>query len=257
MGSRRRSLHGDRGGMEQVIATRQTSAVRTLQFITIAWMAVELCVAVFSGVRAHSVALVAFGADSAIELLSALVVLRRFALGPQAERRTARMAAVLLYGLAGYIIATSALALSRRTPHAEPTLPGIALLVAAGFVMPLLGRAKKRLARETESRALRADAAQSDLCGYMSWIALAGLSINYLFHLSWADPFAALLLLPIVLKEAREASKGEVCRCSYRALGQGRFRSPIWGGRRRRGCRLWRRTCASRWRRSCSGACRR
>ena len=79
--------------------------------------------------------------------------------------------------------------------------------------MPLLGRAKKKLAAETGSRALRADAAQSNICAYMSWIALAALLVNFFFRLAWADSAAALLLLLIVLKEAREASKGEVCEC--------------------------------------------
>jgi len=75
----------------------------------------------------------------------------------------------------------------------------------------LSSQAKKRLAAETGSRALKADAAQSDICAYMSWIALAGLLVNFFLHIPWADSVAALLLLPIVLKEAREASKGEVC----------------------------------------------
>jgi divalent metal cation (Fe/Co/Zn/Cd) transporter len=75
----------------------------------------------------------------------------------------------------------------------------------------LLGRAKKKLAMETGSKALNADAAQSNICAYMSWIALAGLSFKYFFHLPWADSLAALALLPIVLKEAGEARKGETC----------------------------------------------
>ena len=86
----------------------------------------------------------------------------------------------------------------------EPTKLGIGLLLAAAIIMPLLGRAKKRLAAALGSRALRADAAQSNICAYMSWIALAGLLVNLFFHLAWADSVAALLLLPIVLKEAGE-----------------------------------------------------
>ena len=199
--------------MEQVITTQQASSIRTLQFITIVWMVVELCVAVYSGVRSHSIALTAFGADSAIELLSALVVLWRFALGPATERRAARISGFLLYGLAAYILVTSLLSFLSGSTEAQPTLLGIGLLIAAAVVMPLLGRAKKSLAKKTESRALNADAAQSNICAYMSGIALAGLLVNRYFHLHWADPVAALLLLPIVLKEAGEASKGEVCEC--------------------------------------------
>ena len=199
--------------MEQVITSQQASSIRTLQFITIAWMVVELCVAFYSGVRSHSIALTAFGAYCAIELLSAVVVLRRFTLGPATEKRAARISGFLLYGLAAYILVTSLLSFLSRSSEAQPTLLGIGLLIAAAIVMPLLGRAKKSLAQKTESRALNADAAQSNICAYMSWIALAGLLVERYFHLHWADPVAALLLLPIVLKEAGEASKGEVCEC--------------------------------------------
>jgi divalent metal cation (Fe/Co/Zn/Cd) transporter len=174
-------------------------------------MAVEFGISLYAGIQAHSVALTAFGADSAIELFSALVVVRRFALGPSAERWAARLSGFLLYALAAYILITSALSLFKRQPQPEPTVLGIAILAAAAVIMPLLGRAKKRLAVATASRALRADAAQSNICAYMSWIALAGLLLNFLFHIPWTDPAAALLLLPIVLSEAREAAKGEVC----------------------------------------------
>ena len=133
--------------MEQVITSQQASSIRTLQFITIAWMVVELCVAVYSGVRSHSIALTAFGADSAIELLSAVVVLRRFALGPATERRAARISGFLLYGLAAYILVTSLLSFLSRSTEAQPTLLGIGLLIAAAIVMPLLGLAKKSLAQ--------------------------------------------------------------------------------------------------------------
>ena len=201
--------------MEQTLTNPAHSAasVRTIQRITIAWMTVELCVALYAGIQAHSVALTAFGADSAIELISAVVVLRRFAVGPAVERRAARISGALLYALAAYIFATSGLALLKHGLQPEPSKVGICLLVAAATIMPLLGRAKKRLADETGSRALNADAAQSNICAYMSWIALAGLMLNLFLHLPWADSAAALLLLPIVLREAVEASKGEVCEC--------------------------------------------
>ena len=202
--------------MEHVLANQskqQASTVRMLQLFTIGWMCVELGVALFAGIRARSVALTAFGADSGIELLSAFVVLRRFTAAPISERRAARISGVLLYVLAAYILVTSLLSFMRTRFQPEPTVLGIGLLIAAAIIMPLLGRAKKKLAAETGSRALRADAAQSNICAYMSWIALAGLLVNFYFHLAWADSAAALLLLPIVVKEAGEASKGEVCEC--------------------------------------------
>lgn len=202
--------------MEQAAANtskRRTSTVKTLQWITVAWMSVELCISLFAGVRARSVALTAFGADSTIELISAIVVLRRFALGPGAERRAARVSGTLLYILAAYILVSSSVSLFSTRFHAEPTVLGIALLIAAAIVMPLLGRAKKRLAGVTGSRALKADAAQSNICAYMSWIALAGLVVNAIFHVAWADPAAAFFLLPLVVKEAKEAREGLSCSC--------------------------------------------
>ncbi len=151
--------------MEQVAAVRseqQTYTVKRLQLITIGWMVIELCISLFAGIQAHSVALTSFGADGAIELMSAVVVLRRFALGPGTERRAARISGILLYLLAAYIIVTSAFRLFRPAFRPEPSRLGIVLLVAAAIIMPLLGRAKKRLAHQTGSHVLRADAAQSN-----------------------------------------------------------------------------------------------
>lgn len=199
--------------MEQVLL-HEDSKVRTLQLLTIAWMMVELLVAITSGFRSHSVALIAFGADSAIELISAVVVLRRFTMGAHAEERAAKISAFLLDALAVYIVTEAVYALwPGATQDAAPSVVGMAPLLAAAFVMPLLGRAKRRLATQTQSRSLGADAAQSNLCAYMSWIALAGLSVNLWFHLPWADSVAALALLPIVLREAKEAGRGNCCDC--------------------------------------------
>ena len=196
-----------------VQSTRERSSIEKLQWITIAWMVVELCVALYAGVRAHSVALTAFGGDSAVELVSAVVVLRRFALGAESERTAARICGLLLYALAATIVVTSALSLSGRLPEAEPTMLGIGLLAAAAVLMPLLAGAKRRLGDATGSRAMSADAAQSNICAFMSWIALAALLLNRLLHVPWVDPAGALLLLPLVIKEGNEARKGEVCDC--------------------------------------------
>jgi divalent metal cation (Fe/Co/Zn/Cd) transporter len=199
--------------LERSTSGSREPAIRTIQFITIAWMCVELTVAMIAGLRASSVALTAFAGDSAIELLSAAVVLRRFHLGAVAEKNAARMNAVLLYVLAGYIVITSILSLVSNAFRPNPSLLGIGLLMVAAIIMPLLGAAKKRFAAKSGSAALKADAAQSNICAYMSWIALAGLIVNAAFHLPWADSLAALLLLPLVLQEANEARKGEVCSC--------------------------------------------
>jgi divalent metal cation (Fe/Co/Zn/Cd) transporter len=192
---------------------RAVQRVRLLQWITVGWMCVELAVAGVAGVRAHSVALTAFAGDSGIEVLSAMVVLRRFRIGKGAEGTAARINATLLYLLAAYIVCSAAVVLLTRRWEAAPSDVGIVLLLAAAMVMPLLGRAKRRLAAATGSGALKADAAQSSVCGYMSWIALAGLAANAMFHLPWADPAAGLLLLPLVIREAKEAWRGKSCCC--------------------------------------------
>jgi divalent metal cation (Fe/Co/Zn/Cd) transporter len=187
--------------------------VARLQRFTLAWMAVELIVAVGSGVAAKSPALMAFGGDSAIELLSAWLVLRRFRAGGESEAATARLTAWLLVALTAFIVLGSAVSLCFPGLRPEPSWIGVLLLATAAVIMPGLGRAKRHLAAELGSASLRADAAQSSACAYLSWIALAGLLLNAWLGWAWADSVAALGLLPFVVREAREAFQGNVCGC--------------------------------------------
>jgi divalent metal cation (Fe/Co/Zn/Cd) transporter len=163
--------------------------------------------------RAHSPALLAFGGDSAIELFSVVVVLWRFRASDaheDMEKRAARLAGALLFALAAYVaVVTSLLGYS----GAKPTFLGIALLVAAAVVMPWLAKEKRRLSGATGSAALRADAAHSALCAYLSLIALTGLAINAIWHVKWADPVAALAVLPLIVWEGREAMRVKACGC--------------------------------------------
>jgi divalent metal cation (Fe/Co/Zn/Cd) transporter len=174
-------------------------------------MTVEFAAAIIFGIKARSLALAAFGGDSAIELFSAVVVLRRFYVGEHAERNATRIAAVLLYVLAAFVLVSSAAALLHHNLRAEPSYPGIALLAAAALIMPWLSRQKRALAAATCSSALKADAAQSSICAWMSWIALGGLAVNAIFHLPWVDSAAALLLVPLIVYEANAARKGDAC----------------------------------------------
>ena len=185
--------------------------IRRLQWFTITWMAIEVGVAFVTAIGAHSVALAAFGGDSAIELLSAAVVIARFRSHRITEEVASKISGWLLVALAFYIAAQSLYTLMASQSKPEPSYLGIGLLVAAALVMPLLGRRKRQLAIATKSSALRADAAQSSLCGYLAWIALAGLLLNAVMHWTWADPVAAVGLLPIVIKEAKEALEGHAC----------------------------------------------
>jgi len=172
-----------------------------LQIFTIVWMTAEAGFALVAARAAQSPALLGFGGDSAIELFSAVAVLWRFfSDSERAEKIAARIAGVLLLMLAVYVAIASALALAgHREP--QPSLAGIMLLIVAAAGMPWLARRKRRLADQTGSASLRADAAESAVCGYLSWIALAGLVVNATFHQSWADPLAALALLPLIVKE--------------------------------------------------------
>jgi divalent metal cation (Fe/Co/Zn/Cd) transporter len=172
-----------------------------------------MVVAVLAAVRAHSVALAAFGGDSAIELLSAAVVLARFRSRRMTEEVASKITGWLLLSLALYIAAQSFYTLVASQSKPEPSYLGVGLLVAAAVVMPLLGRRKRQLAIVAKSSALQADAAQSSVCGYLAWIALAGLLLNAVVHWTWADPVAAIGLLPIVIKEAKEALEGDACAC--------------------------------------------
>jgi len=96
----------------------------------------------------------------------------------------------------------------------RPSLLGIGLLITASVVMPWLARQKRRLSGATASATLPADAAQSALCGYMAWIALTGLILNAIWSIGWADPVAALVLTPLILREGWETAKGKPCSCS-------------------------------------------
>jgi divalent metal cation (Fe/Co/Zn/Cd) transporter len=200
----------------QVRAQDVSRRVQRIQTITIVWMAMEAAVSLFTARLARSPALLAFGGDSTIELLSAVVVLWRFRTGAahkEVERRAARVVGALLFALAAYVAITSVASLLGYS-EPQPTRLGIAILVAAAVVMPWLAREKRRLSGATFSAALRADAAQSMVCAYLSLIALGGLAASTLWHLKWADPIAALLIIPLVLREGWEAIRGNSCmRC--------------------------------------------
>jgi divalent metal cation (Fe/Co/Zn/Cd) transporter len=188
-----------------------------LQVLTIAWMTVEAVVALGAAWTARSPALLGFGGDSAIELFSAIIVLWRFRSksdAADAEKLAARVAGGLLFVVAAFVIVSSGLSLlGFREP--QPSFAGIILLIVAAIGMPWLASQKRKLATQIVSASLNADAAESALCGYLSWIALAGLLTNAIFQKSWADPVAALLLVPLIVKEGWNATRASRpgCQC--------------------------------------------
>jgi hypothetical protein len=192
---------------EQVASPEVLRRVIRIQTLTLLWMSVEVAASLGAAWKARSPALLAFGGDSAVELISAAVVRRRFRVQvrqEQAESRAARIAGVLLLALAAFVVVASAVTLAG---HAEPKKSslGIAVLIVASVFMPWLAKEKRRLSSVTGSAALRADAAESALCGYLSLIALAGLAVNAIWHVAWADPVAALCLVPFIVWEGWEA----------------------------------------------------
>ena len=200
---------------EQVATEQNLRLVRRLQGITIAWMSLEASLSLWSAWRANSPALAAFGGDSTIELLSAVVVLWRFrhSASVDAEKRAARIAGGLLFMLAASIVLASAISLSGFN-EPRPSYLGMVVLAMAALIMPWLAREKRRLSAVTGSAALRADAAESAICFYLSMIALVGLGAHALFRIEWADPIAALLITPFIVFEGREAMRGRACGCS-------------------------------------------
>jgi len=189
--------------------------IRRIQTITIAWMSAEAVVSLLAAWMAHSPALLAFGGDSGIELLSAVVVYWRFrskGSDERTEKLAARITGSVLFALAAYVALVAALALLGHS-EVRPSFLGIVVLIVAAVVMPLLAQQKRRLSALTASAALRADAAESALCGYLSIIALAGLVANAFWGITWADPVAALCLIPLVAREGWQALKGRPCDC--------------------------------------------
>jgi divalent metal cation (Fe/Co/Zn/Cd) transporter len=184
-----------------------------IQTLTLVWMSVEVVVSLGAAWMARSPALLGFGGDSAVELLSAAVVLWHFyspSRGTHSEQRAARVTGGLLFVLAVFVALASILALLGHV-EAQPSPIGIVLLILAAVVMPWLAKQKRELSVTTTSAALRADAAESAICGYLALIALAGLVITAIWRVSWADPAAALTLLPLILREGWESMKGKPC----------------------------------------------
>lgn len=203
------------GSVVQIPTKGALKRIQGIQTLTIAWMSVEAALSLWAAWMARSPALAAFGGDSAIELLSAVVVLWRFRTdaSEHAERRAARIAGGLLVALAVYVVSASAMSLLGYS-EPRPSYLGMAVLVGAALIMPVLAKEKRRLSALTGSAALRADAAESALCAYLAIIALMGLAVHAIWHIAWADPVAALVITPLIVVEARETLRGKACGCS-------------------------------------------
>jgi divalent metal cation (Fe/Co/Zn/Cd) transporter len=193
---------------ESVMMPRQ---LKWLQWITLVWMVLECGGSLVAAARAHSVALLAFGSDSLIELLSAVVVLLLFfPRFPLKKAQAERTAAVLLFLLAGVVVLIAAL--EYGAPR-ETSYLGMGITAAALVVMPVLARLKRKHARAMENRAVAADATQSATCAYLAAVTLAGLLAYAIWQVSWVDTVAALAAVPILIVEGRRTWRGEGCEC--------------------------------------------
>lgn len=186
---------------------------RRLEYFTLGWNVLEALVAVSAGWIAGSTALIGFGIDSLIESLSGTVLLWRLREGQEGQKRE-RMA-LKLVGLSFLILALyvayDALQTLLTGEAPEASYAGIGLAVASLIVMPLLARAKRKVAATLDSRSLVADARQTDICACLSAILLVGLGVNAAIGWWWADPLAGLIMVPLIAQEGLEGLRGETC----------------------------------------------
>jgi len=174
-------------------------------------------VALIAGTLAGSISLVGFGIDSFIEVTSGTTLLWRMAVDSNEqtrernERISLRTVGVCFLVLAAYIAYESLSNLIERRP-AERSIPGIVLASVSLIVMPMLSHAKKEVGRKLGSGAMNADARQTDFCAYLSGVLLVGLLFNSALRWWWADPVAALIMVPIIAKEGVEGVQGNACR---------------------------------------------
>ena len=200
------------------LTDRQHSAARgkRLEYFTIGWNTLEGLIAIMAGAAAGSISLVGFGVDSFIEVASGSALLWRMSVDAdecrraRTERSALRMVGVCFLGLAAYVGYEAVRDLIGKDAP-EHSLPGILLACASLVVMPLLSRAKRRIGTALGSAAMHADARQTEFCTYLSAILLCGLLLNTTWGLWWADPVAALLMVPIIAKEGIDGLRNKAC----------------------------------------------
>ena len=189
---------------------------RQLEYLTVGWNILEGLIAVGSGLVVGSIALVGFGIDSMIEVSSGAVLLWRLVRDRDLEHRekveavSLKLVGGCFLALAVYVGYEAVTSLFRREAP-EASYVGIGLAVVSLIVMPILARAKRRVASQIGSHALEADSRQTDFCAYLSAILLVGLLLNALFGWWWADPAVALVMTPVIGKEGIEALQGKRC----------------------------------------------
>src|SRR5688572_19602203 len=196
---------------------RAARVTRRLSWLSLAWLTIEGTVAIVAGVTAGSVALIAFGLDSAIEGVASVVILWRFSgsriYSDRAERRAQFLVAIQFFILAPFIT-FEALEHLLTGSAAETSYLGIGLTVATLAICQPLGYAKRRLGKRLNSGATVGEGTQNLLCGYLAIAVLGGLLANTLFGLWWLDPLVALGIAAVAVQEGRKALRGDACTCA-------------------------------------------
>jgi len=193
--------------------------IRLIVGVTIAYNVLEAVVAIAAGTIASSVALIGFGLDSTVEVLSAAAVAWQFTRKDphRWERQTLRVIAVAFFALAASVTVSSVLALV-RADEVEHSTVGIVLTAVSVVIMPFLSLAERRAGRELGSATAIADSRQTLICAVLSGAVLAGLLLNTLFGWWWADPIAALVVAGFAIREGVEAWRGDACATSVGML---------------------------------------
>jgi divalent metal cation (Fe/Co/Zn/Cd) transporter len=200
-----------RTGREQAFLVRR---VKLISWLSLAWMTAEGAIGVAAGIAANSIALIGYGLDSTIEGIASLVIIWRFTgariHSDAAEARAQKIVAVTFFLLAPYIVVAAIHHLATGS-EAQASWVGIGLAIVSGSLMPLFGRAKKRLGDELHSAATAGEGTQNLLCGYLSLTILSGLAANALLGFWWADPLVALVVAVVAVQAGARTWHGDSC----------------------------------------------
>ena len=202
--------------IEQSNRAAAVLSAERLEYFTITWNLLEGIISLVAGLFAGSISLVGFGVDSFIEIASGSIVLWRMTVDVDKARRERneniahKLVGFSFLGLAGYLVFQAIVRFAYQSAP-EQSVPGIIIAALSLVVMPLLSKAKRKVAAQLKSRALKADSRQTDFCAYLSAIVLAGLALNSAFGWWWADPVAALIMATIIGNEGVNTSLGKEC----------------------------------------------
>jgi len=194
--------------------------VKVISWLSLAWMTAEGAIGVTAGLMANSIALIGYGLDSTIEGIASLVIVWRFTGSrldsEDAEARAQKVVAATFFLLAPYIVVAATWHLATGN-QAEGSWIGIGLALVSITLMPLFGRAKRRLGNRLRSSATAGEGTQNILCAYLSLAILIGLAANALFGLWWADPLVALVVALVAVQAGARSWRGEACDATARA----------------------------------------